>query len=143
VIDHEVTRSQVEPPVFTRVTRATPRALNALPLIIGRIGLGDVDDAGVVVGVGDPTVIVTWFPICGCDACDGGSQEELDRLDQYLSHIVTGAFRRLRDGDREIVFLGQAAWDTTGDISSEEFDRLRDDPSGWQQLTGDSWLNVA
>jgi hypothetical protein len=59
--------------------RIVPHAAGALPLVICRSGLGDVVDAGVVLGAGDPAVCVSWFPDCGCDACDSGSADELQR----------------------------------------------------------------
>lgn len=81
--------------VISRADRAVPRAAGALPLVIARSRIADIDDAGVTIGVGDPAIGVAWLPFCGCDACDDGSQAELDRLDDLLAAITTGRFRRL------------------------------------------------
>jgi len=50
-------------------------------------------DAGVSLGVGDPAVLVLAAPDCGCDACDSGSQDALDELDEYMLSVVTGSER--------------------------------------------------
>lgn len=84
------------------VTRATPRRPGALPLVVARSAIGDVDDAGLTFGVGDPATCVTWIPSCGCDACDSGSQNELDQVDQLVLGVISGSFRRLESGDRVI-----------------------------------------
>jgi hypothetical protein len=90
---------RVEPGMdISRTDRVAPRADGALPLIAARSRLGDVDDAGVTLGAGDPATCVAWFPQCGCDACDNGSQYELDDLDRHILSIVTGTFRRLTKG---------------------------------------------
>ena len=104
--------------------------------------MGDVDDAGVVLGVGDPADCIAWLPNCGCDACDRGSQDEIERLDHHLLCVVTGAFRRLGDGQRVITFLDDREWSATGDISAAEVDRLRTDADGWRELVGATWLTV-
>ena len=74
--------------------RAVPRAAGALPLVVGRSQIEDVDDAGVTLGLGDPAVSIGWIPHCGCDACDSGSQEELDEVDQLILGVVSGTYRR-------------------------------------------------
>lgn len=56
----------------------------------------------MVLGVGDPAEVVAVIPDCACDACDSGSQVVLDKLDEYILGVVTGAYRRLWRGRREI-----------------------------------------
>jgi hypothetical protein len=89
--------------------RLVPHLVGGLPLIVARSQLGAVDDAGVTVGVGDPAVVITWIPDCGCDACDSGSQDVLDELDEAIVGVVSGAFRRLASGDRVITVSGDAS----------------------------------
>ena len=86
--------------VVSRTDRIVPRVAGALPLVVARSQLGAVDDAGVTLGVGDPAVCAVWIPDCGCDACDSGSQDVLDELDEHVFGVVSGAFRRLWSGDR-------------------------------------------
>jgi hypothetical protein len=71
--------------------------------VVAHSKIGDIEDAGVVRGDGDLTECVTWFPVCGCDAGDSGSQNELDHLDTH--------FARHRRG-----FLPKAVPRRTGDL---------------------------
>jgi Family of unknown function (DUF6226) len=125
--------------VISRSDRIVPFAAGALSLVVARSRLGDIDDAGVTLGVGDPAICVTWFPHCGCDACDSGSQDELDRLDAYVSSIVSGAFRRLFAGDREITVLGDGVWSASGTFGRHEVDAIAADPTGWNEVGGSAW----
>jgi hypothetical protein len=130
-------------PILSRTDRVVPDVPGGLPLIVGRSQLGDVDDAGVVLGVGDPTVCVEWFPDCGCDACDSGSQNELDWLDEYLLSIVSGRYRWLTDGVRTIFYIGEEAsctWGASGEFVRGEVERVLTGPTGWEELSGPSWL---
>ena len=108
-------RWRAEPgPDISRTDRVVGLAEGALPLIVARSRIGDVDDAGVTLGVGDPASCVAWFPGCGCDACDSGSQDELDELDRHVAGIVSGSFRRLTDGERQITVLDEHGWSASG-----------------------------
>jgi hypothetical protein len=85
-------------PPGTDVHRAdvvVPRRDGALALVLARSRIEGVDDAGVTIGVGRPAVAVHAIPDCGCDACDSGSQDVLDELDEWVGGIVRGEFRRL------------------------------------------------
>ena len=86
-IERDVAITWVEKPATetTRSDLARPQVTGGLPLIVSRSRIGTVDDAGVTTGVGDPTVVHTWIPDCGCDACDSGSQDALDELDGQSS----------------------------------------------------------
>ncbi len=126
--------------VISRTDRVVPHAAGALAAVVARSRLGDVGDAGVVLGVGDPVVCVAWFPECGCDACDSGSQDELDHLDDHILGIVSGAFRRLSDGAREITVIGEHRWSASGQFDRHEVQAVLADPTGWNELAGESWL---
>lgn len=126
---------------ISRTDRVVALAHGALPLVVARSRLGDVDDAGVTLAVGDDAECVDVFPDCGCDACDSGSQDELDRLDDHLAGIVTGAFRRLSAGARTITVIGADAWRASGRFGRGEVHRIIADPTGWQVLAGTSWLS--
>lgn len=82
------------------VQRASPRGSGAIPLTFAWTHFDGA--TGVVIGVGDPVVVVELVPDCGCDACDSGSQAVLDELDEYVLGVVTGEYRRLRRGKRQI-----------------------------------------
>lgn len=131
-------------PVISRAERVIPVAAGALELVVAHSQFGDVDDAGLVLGVGDPAECVNWFPDCGCDACDSGSQNELDHLDTDLLGIVTGSFRRLTDGERVITVIGDGGWSASGFSrrTGRRVEAVLADPHGWNELTGRSWLNT-
>ena len=101
-------------------------------------------DAGIVLGVGDPAECIAWIPDCGCDACDSGSANELDYLDVYMNGIITGAFRRVTDGSRTITVIGDDVRTTSGfePRSQDEVEAALADPTGWNELSGASWLDV-
>ena len=132
-----------EPPgsIVTRTDRAVPRAQGAVPLVVAKGRMGDVDDAGVTLGVGDPAVALTGIPHCGCDACDWGSQDALDELDEYVLSVVTGAYRRLRRGKREITVISGEHWQAWGRFRYRKIDKILASPRGWNQLSGAPWFN--
>jgi hypothetical protein len=137
-------RWRVEPgPPITRVDLVTPLAMGALPMVVAHTRIDDVAGAGIVLGVGDPARSVTRLPDCGCDACDSGSQAELDVLDDHFVSIVSGAFRLLIDGDREITALSDDQWSASGQFSRREVPAILVDPTGWEEFVGTSWLAVA
>lgn len=101
-VEADVEADWEEPPwvEVASVQRALPRAAGAIPLVFG--WTRSEIDGGVVIGVGEPTLVVEVIPDCGCDACDHGSQDILDLLDEYALGVVAGEYRRLRRGKREI-----------------------------------------
>ena len=124
----------------SRTDRLVPAAAGALPLVVARCRFGGIDDAGFTLGVGDPAVCVSRFPACGCDACNGGSQEELDRLDGLVCGVVSGAFRRLSRRDSEITVNGARGWSASGMFDHHDIQRILAHPAGWDELVGVSWL---
>ena len=120
VIERDVSVDWQDPPgpAITRTDRIVPVAAGALPIVVARSRLDDIDDAGVVLGVGHPSVLVALFPDCGCDACDSGSQDELDHLDRHMLGIVAGRFRRLTRRGRQITTI-----DADGSSGSGKFGR--------------------
>lgn len=128
---------------FTVVTSAAlvrPTTPGALPLIVGRSRMEDVPDAGVTLGLGTRPVFVGGFPNCGCDACDSGSEDDLRHLDEFLRAIVTGRYRRLTKRRRHIVVVGQDTMSWTGGSGMDDVQAVLNDPRGWQELSGASWL---
>ena len=98
-----------EPPrvIVDHIIRAVPLAPGAIPLVVGWNHLEDAGWPAVVLGVGDPAEFVTVIPDCACDACDSGSQDALDELDEYLLGVVTGTYRKLWRGKREITVYSE------------------------------------
>ena len=98
-----------EPPRFpaARTIRAVPRAPCAIPLVVAMTGFEEVEWPAVAVGAGDPAAVLEVIPDCACDACDTGSQDALDELDEYMLSVVTGAYRKLWRGRREITVYSE------------------------------------
>lgn len=89
-----------------RTTLLRPRRPGAQPLVLVRTAPDDAagstdlarDDAvvpDVVVGLGEPAVAVLE-PDCLCDACDSGSRDLLEELDQAILSIVDGSSEVVR-----------------------------------------------
>jgi len=126
---------------ISRIDRAMPYAAGALPLVVARSRVGTVDDAGVTLGVGAPAICVAWFPHCGCDACDSGSQDELDDLDNHVLSVVSGAFRRLTSGKGEITLIREGRWSASGLSAGSDIDAVLANAIGWNEAAGSSWLD--
>jgi hypothetical protein len=124
--------------VVSRIDRVVPVAPGALPLVIARSRLGSLEDAGVTLAVGDPAVGVAVIPDCGCDACDSGSQDVLDVLDSFVLAVVSGEFRRLSHGDREIT-VRRDGWSASGGFRRREVESIIADSTGWFELSGTPW----
>ena len=161
----------------------SPTVVGGLPLVVGRSRIEDVMDAGVTLGAGLPAVQIAFVPDCGCDACDSGSQDEIDLIDSYFRPVVSGEFRLLRRGRQSIMVLddGRIQGRNIGvsdavDLSSaagfrflpasfpsapilgddgrwssnptpgrgrrtrERMTEILADPTGWDELSGPSWL---
>ena len=138
--DTEISWDVPPPTTVTRTHRARPLIASAIPLVVARSRLGDVDDAGVTLGVGDPAVRLAVIPCCGCDACDSGSQDALDELDEHVLGVVSGACRRLWRGDREITVSSGQRWSASGEFGRREVEAILRQPDGWNELTGTSWM---
>lgn len=128
---------------ISRSDRLLPRASGALPLVVSRSRLGDLGDAGVTLGAGDPAVCVAWFPECGCDACDSGSRDVVDELDAHMLGIVSGGFRRLAAGGSEITVIGDGGWSASNLSPRHDVERILAGATGWDEVAGASWLDPA
>lgn len=119
-------------------------AAGALALVVARSRIADVPDAGVVLGAGDPAVCVDVSPDCGCDACDSGSQDELDVIDARVLAVVSGSFRYLSRGPRRITVIDRdGSWSgrdrVGGGFARGEIEATIADPAGWREVSGAPW----
>ena len=102
-----------------RATVLRPHRPGAQPLLLARtapeeapgsvdLTSGDAVLHSVVVGLGDPPLAVETVPDCGCDACDTGSRDLLQQLDQAILSIVDGSYevQVSPDGRRERTSFG-------------------------------------
>lgn len=123
-----------------RIDRLVPKAPGALPMVIAYAGFDGEPPTGVTIALGDPAVVVGRSPVCGCDACDSGSQDELDQLDAQVRDVVSGQARHLTAGGRTIV-ASSTGWSATGDFGRREVDQVLADPDGWSEVSGTAWLD--
>ena len=123
-----------DPSIVSRVDRVVPTAAGALPILVARTTAGGVSDFGVMLGFGDPAASVLVLPLCGCDACDGGSSYELEELDEFMLDIVSGVYRQTRDQG------GRRYWGRNRSGSGGSVEGVSYDLSGapWIETTG-SW----
>jgi hypothetical protein len=126
---------------MSSAARVIPCAVGACPMVVARSQIGDVPDTGITIGWGDPAVLVGLFPYCGCDACDDGAQRDLDAVDGRLSSIVSGGYRRLTNGERRVTEEASYGWSAAGEWADGEVEVVLADPTGWDELSGASWLS--
>jgi hypothetical protein len=123
-----------------RIDRLVPRVEGGLPLVLAHAGLaGEVP--GVTIAIGDPAVVVGLSPDCGCDACDAGSERELEHLDEQIRMVVSGSVRHLSAGDRTIVSTDRGI-SATGRFRRREIEKVLATPHGWHEVSGASWIAV-
>jgi hypothetical protein len=90
--------------------------------------------------------VLDRYPDCGCDACDSGSQDELDRVDWGFRAVVCGSFRRLARGSTTITAGVEPglSWGTSGPDAPHpgraEVEAALADPVGWAELSGRPWI---
>lgn len=73
-----------------RAVRLKPKKESSEPLLFGYGWLMGEPEARVVIGAGNPAVVVGLTPMCACDACDLGSEVLLEDFDSSVLNIVTG-----------------------------------------------------
>ena len=97
---------------FDRGVRVVPRAPDALPLLLLERDVpqpGDASLAALDIAVVLPDVVVSRAPDCGCDACDSGSRDLLQAIDDAIGQVVDGPFVVVRRGK-----TWQAQWHRDG-----------------------------
>ncbi|NNM46843.1 DUF6226 family protein [Knoellia koreensis] len=129
----------------TRTEGLKPTVRGALPITVGHTRIEDNADAGLVVGVSAPAVLVAALPYCGCDACDDGSVLLLRQLDDTVWLIVSGAFTRVeaRRG-RSVQTTPEGGWSGEGFSSASTAEQVlaaADSPrKGYTVTHGASWF---
>ncbi len=69
------------------------------PVMVAWSPSGSSQDAFVQVGVGEPVEVLERQPDCGCDACDTGSSDLLETLDNAFVLALSGGVYVVREGD--------------------------------------------
>lgn len=126
---------------YLRVNRLVPVVSDGLPLALAYAGDDPEVPTAVTIAIGDPAVVVGLSPDCGgpCDACDSGSEKELDHFDEQMRMVVSGQVRHLTAGDRRIVAFANS-WSATGSFGRQEVEELLTDPEGWDEVSGSNWI---
>jgi hypothetical protein len=140
---------------FDRGVRLIPREPGALPLLLLErdvpAQMGEASLSVLQIGVVRPDVVVETQPDCGCDACDSGSADLLEAIDNTIRQVVGGPFVVLRGT------TWRAHWHPDGgsassDGSGSDFRALMDLcrrlaegktvrlPKDTEALVGRSWL---
>ncbi|WP_337063423.1 DUF6226 family protein [Kineococcus sp. G2] len=107
----------------TRVHWLRPHRAGAVPLLISVRGFDGYDDNLLDLGAGQPAVLLTSVPVCGCDACDDGSEVLLNELDDAVWDVITGAFAHV-DTPRGAVQGGRRGWRAEGTSGGMDVERL-------------------
>lgn len=121
----------------TRVTvlRGVP---GTQPVFVGILAQGTF----VQVGVGDPVEVLDRQPHCGCDACDSGSADLLETVDNAFILALSGGVHVVREGNR-VVRRSLDGWGSTGVDHPEAEQWLADAADGRRTVgvvAGDPWL---
>jgi hypothetical protein len=94
------------------------------------------------IGIGSPPVMVAMEPDCGCDACDSGSADLLDVVDQAFVDVVSGEILHA-EGDGWTLTETHERSQYTGGINAAAIAASvrRGDPVGSRALIGRAWLS--
>lgn len=133
-------------PNGTTTDRLIPKKAGAIPIVLERSTIADVD-SGLTIGAGDPAVLAALVPDCGCDACDSGSELELEHLDSVLWDLLCGRFRHLTNDGRRIRVLGDGMSQTHtkyrfGRNWEVNTDKVLANPEGWDETSGAAWFET-
>lgn len=90
---------RADPTSPARTLRVAVQRPGTLPLLL--VERGSPQDGGdplpvLAVAVGEPATEVVVVPDCGCDACDSGSADLLEAVDDAIAQVVSGPFVALR-----------------------------------------------
>lgn len=126
--------------------RLDPVAPGALPLHAGLRTLDGVPGAVLDLSVGDPPAPVGVQPDCGCDACDSGSDDLIEAIDDSFVGLLGGGFVLIESTRSRIVAFndGWSASGKTGDVRAAVAAARRGERRvGRRTLVGASWWSVA
>lgn len=126
-----------------RVIWVRPVRTGAIPLLVGFQQFDGVANAAVVVGAGEPAVLLLSQPACGCDACDDGSDYLLGELDEHVLAVVTGDLVHVAAKNGTIVATGSGCSANGSLAGFRDFQHLlsqaRAGQSRHRVVHGDPW----
>lgn len=141
---------------FDRGVRVTPERAGAQALLLlerdALTAPGEPPLAVLRIAVARLDLVVEMQPDCGCDACDSGSTQLLEAIDDAVCRIVEGPFVLLRNATWDAQWYpGGGGMSTTGE-DGPAFEaamalcrRLADGdavrlPAGTEAVVGRTWL---
>lgn len=107
-----------------RTLRLLPYAAGALPLLLGVSEYQPDSGVQLLVGFGEPAVLLEDVPDCGCDACDSGSVDLLSLLDERILDAVTGAAVWFAAGRSTYMGFADGWRSTDSELGGEQTDVL-------------------
>lgn len=110
------------------------------PIVVGVAPSQGVDDTAVQVGVGEPVEILERQPDCGCDACDTGSEDLLDTLDNGFVLALSGGVYAVRDRTG-VVTRSIDGWAGTGAAGEQWLDEAATGRRTDGVVAGEPWLS--
>jgi hypothetical protein len=123
-----------------RVRQVEPTRPGGLALLFATT-LVDGEPFGLDVGItrdAERPVYVESVPFCGCDACDAGSAELLEILDQWVLTVARGGVVHARLGEHHVTraFNG---WSSSGSAHPSWLDESLVPPDGVRRWVGVPW----
>ncbi len=110
------------------------------PIVVAWAPTQCAEETLVQVGVGDPVELLARQPDCGCDACDTGSADLLETVDNAFLLALSGGVYVVRDGER-VVRRSLDGWESTDVADGERWlAEAADGPRGDGVVAGDPWL---
>lgn len=111
------------------------------PVVVGVAPSMSAEEAFVQVGVGEPVEVLAQQPDCGCDACDRGSGDLLDVIDDAFVLALSGGVYAVREG-QQVVRRSLDGWGSSGVADGERW--LADAAAGRRThgvVAGRPWLS--
>ena len=100
-------------------------------------------DAFVQVGLGEPVEVLERQPDCGCDACDTGSSDLLETLDNAFVLALSGGVYVVREGAK-VVTRSLDGWGSTGMFARGESEQWLAEAADGRRtdgvVAGEAWL---
>jgi hypothetical protein len=121
-----------------------PFAPDAQPVLVTTRELEGVPGAVVDLAVGDPPVSGAMQPDCGCDACDSGSADLLDAVDDAFVRLLGGRLAVVVGKDWQIIATadGWSASSSPYDTEDAIARARRGEQLGERTFLGSSWWTV-
>jgi hypothetical protein len=111
------------------------------PVVVGVAPSESAEEAFVQVGVGEPVEVLERQPDCGCDACDTGSADLLETIDDAFVLALSGGVYAVREG-AQVVRRHLDGWGASGVTDAERWlDEAADGRRTDGVVAGQPWLS--